>query len=224
MEGEIVLVALGAVLTLFIFSYLLGDNPLYRLALHILVGVSVAYVFIVALRSVILPVISPPEATESDVRVIWIVSMVGVLLGALLLIRGIRGLSWLSDIPVSILLGVGVGVALAGAVLGTLLPQLDAATNPAIPEPPILAGILQPVGQIVAVIGTVTGLMVFTFIVRRPTRGLASRVLIGGSSVGRWFVLIGFGAVYGGVLMAGLTVFSDRVLYLIEVLEKVSGG
>ena len=150
--------------------------------------------------------------------------MVGVVLGALLLIRGVRGLSWLSDISVSILLGVGVGVALSGAVLGTLLPQLDAATNPAIPEPPILPEILQTVGQVVAVIGTVTGLMVFTFVVRRPGRDLSNRVLVGGSRIGRWFILIGFGAVYGGVLMAGLTLFSDRVQYLIEVLEKVSGG
>ena len=31
-------VALGFVLTLMIYSYLLGDNPLYRLAVHVMVG------------------------------------------------------------------------------------------------------------------------------------------------------------------------------------------
>jgi hypothetical protein len=223
-DAEIVLAALGAVLTLFIFSYLLDDNPLYRLALHIFVGVSVAYLLIVVIRSVILPIVSPPDAADTDNQLLWMISLVGVVLGALLLIRGIRGLSWLSDIPVVVLLGVGVGVALAGAVLGTLLPQMDAATNPLIPEPPIFPEILQLVGQAVAVIGTATGLMVFTFIVRRPARGLANRVLAGGAGVGRWFVLIGFGAVYGGVLVAGLALFADRIQYLIEVLEKISGG
>jgi hypothetical protein len=221
---EIGLAALGAVLTLFIFSYLLNDNPLYRLALHIFVGVSVAYVFIVALRSVILPVLLSPEISSPDTRLLWIISLIGVLLGALLFTRGIRGVSWLGDIPVSILLGVGMGVALVGAVLGTLGPQLDAATRSPIPEPPIIPEILQPAGQIVAVIGTVTGLMVFTFIVRRPARGMVNRVLNSGASVGRWFLLIGFGAVYGGVLVAGLAIFADRIQYLIEVLEKINGG
>lgn len=224
MENDIVLAALGAVLTLFIFSYLLGDNPLYRLALHIFVGASVAYICIVALHSVILPAISVPEDIDSDVRSLWIISLVGALLGALLFTRGIRGLSWLSDISVAVLLGVGVGVAVGGAILGTLVPQVNAATNYVVPEPPVIPDILKPVGQIVAVVGTVTGLMVFSFTSRRPVRRFMNQVLNGGARIGRWFILIGFGAAYGGVLAASLAFFADRVQYLIEVLEKVNGG
>lgn len=221
---EVVLAALGAVLTLLIFSYLLGDNPLYRLALHIFVGASVAFIFVIALQTVIRPALSPPDTTDSNIRLLWSISLVGAILGALLLVRGVRGLSWLSNIPVVILLGVGVGVALGGAVLGTLVPQVDAATNPAIPEPPVMAGILKPIGQIVAVFGTASGLLVFGFTLRRPSRRIMNQLLNRGARVGRWFVLIGFGAVYGGVLAASLAFFADRVQYLIEVLEKISGG
>jgi hypothetical protein len=221
---EVALAGLGAVLTLFILSYLLDDNPLYRLALHIFVGVSVAYVFLVAVQSVILPILSAPENSDSDAQLLWVVSLIGVGLGALLFTKGIRGLSWLGDISLAILLGVGVGVALGGAVLGTLVPQLSAATNPAVPESQIVPEILEPVGQIVAVIGTVTGLLVFTFSVRRPARTFYDRLVQSGAGIGQWFVLIGFGAVYGGVLVAGLALFADRVQYLIEVLEKVSGS
>jgi hypothetical protein len=221
---EVILAALGAVLTLLIFSYLLGDNPLFRLALHVFVGVSVAYVFIVALQVVIVPALSPPDTSDADVRLLWTISLIGALLGALLLVRGVRGLSWLSNLPVAILLGVGVGVALGGAVLGTLVPQVDAAAYPAIPEPPVVAEILRPIGQIVAIIGTVTGLLVFSFTLRRPSHRLIDRLLNSGTRLGRWFVLIGFGAVYGGVLVASLAFFADRVQYLIEVLEKIRGG
>jgi hypothetical protein len=221
---EVVLAALGAALTLLIFSYLLGDNPLYRLALHIFVGASVAYIFVIALQTVIRPALSPPDTTDSNIRLLWIISLIGALLGALLLARGVRRLSWLSNLPVVILLGVGVGVALGGAILGTLVPQVDAATNPAIPEPPVMAEILKPIGQIVAVFGTVSGLLVFSFTLRRPSRRLMNRLLNRGARVGRWFVLVGFGAVYGGVLAASLAFFADRVQYLIEVLEKISGG
>jgi len=223
-DGELMLSALGAVLTLLIFSYLLGDNPLYRLALHIFVGVSVAYICVVALQSVILPILSPPDTADPDARLLWNISLIGALLGALLLTRGMRRLSWLSNLSVAILLGVGVAVALGGAFLGTLTPQVDAATTPAIPEPSIIPDILQPVGRIVAIVGTVTGLMVFSFTSRRPTRRLMNRLLNRGARIGHWFILIGFGAVYGGVLVASLAFFADRVQYLIEVLEKISGG
>jgi hypothetical protein len=221
---DVSLTALGAVLTLFIFSYLLDDNPLFRLALHIFVGVSVAYLCIVAIQSVILPMLSPPEASDSDAQVLWVISLIGAVLGALLFTRGLRGLSWLSDVSLAILLGVGVGVALAGALVGTLIPQVSAATAPAIPEPPIFPQVLKTLGQSVAVIGTITGLLVFGFIVRRPAHSPLNRALDGGARIGRWFVLIGFGAAYGGVLAASLAMFADRVQYLVEVLEKVSGG
>jgi len=221
---DVMLAALGAVLTLLIFSYLVGDNPLYRFALHIFVGASVAYICVIALQTVILPGLSPPDTSDSDIRFLWSISLVGALLGALLFTRGIRGLSWMSDVSVAILLGVGVGVALSGAILGTLVPQLNAATSPTIPEPPIAPDVLKPVGQIFSIVGTITGLTVFSFTSRRPTRNLVNRLMNGGSRIGQWFIFIGFGAVYGGVLLAGLAFFADRVQYLIEVLEKISGA
>jgi hypothetical protein len=66
--------------------------------------------------------------------------------------------------------------------------------------------------------------MVFSFVGRRPLRRFSNRIMNGSARVGRWFVLIGFGAVYGGVTAAGITFFADRVQYLIEVLEKISSG
>jgi hypothetical protein len=102
--------------------------------------------------------------------------------------------------------------------VGTLAPQLGAAIKPAVPD------VLKPVGQVIAVIGTITGLMVFSFTGRRSSRRLINRLLNRGARIGRWFILIGFGAAYGGVLLASLAVFADRVQYLIEVIEKISSG
>src|SRR5690348_5231313 len=45
----------GAVLTVMVFSYLLGDNFLYRIAISVFVGAAAAYTFIVTLESVIVP-------------------------------------------------------------------------------------------------------------------------------------------------------------------------
>ena len=42
-------VALGLVLTLMIYSYLLGDNPLFRLATHVMAGIGTAYAAVVVI-------------------------------------------------------------------------------------------------------------------------------------------------------------------------------
>ena len=47
--------ALGFLLTILVFSYLLGDNPFFRLAVHIFIGVSAAYVALVTINNVLIP-------------------------------------------------------------------------------------------------------------------------------------------------------------------------
>ena len=47
--------SLGFLLTILVFSYLLGDNPFFRLAIHIFIGVAAAYVAIVTINNVLIP-------------------------------------------------------------------------------------------------------------------------------------------------------------------------
>jgi len=46
---------LGFLLTVFIFSYIVGDNVLFRIATHLFVGVAAGYVAIVVIQNIILP-------------------------------------------------------------------------------------------------------------------------------------------------------------------------
>ena len=52
-------------LTIFIFSYLFGDNFLFRFATYLLVGVSAGYVFILVLFHVIIPRLIVPLQTRT---------------------------------------------------------------------------------------------------------------------------------------------------------------
>ena len=51
-------VSVAAILTLMVYSYLLGDNFLYRMAEHLFVGVAVAYAVVIAYHSVLVPKVS----------------------------------------------------------------------------------------------------------------------------------------------------------------------
>src|SRR5688572_7297533 len=116
-------VSISAVLTLFVYSYLLRDNALYRLAAHLLVGLGVAYALTLAVHNVLLPMLVLPlqatmagSAARQDL-------LVPLVLGLLLMTSAVPAGARLGNAPLAMLLGVGLGVSVAGALLGTLLPQ-----------------------------------------------------------------------------------------------------
>jgi len=117
---EIAGLVAGAVLTLLIFSYLLGDNPLYRLALHLFVGALLGYSFGIVLRDVLRNIVLAQLSTDP------LAVMVPLVLGILLLFKGFPKQAYVGNLSVAYLVGVGTAVALSGALLGTLVPQVGA--------------------------------------------------------------------------------------------------
>ena len=57
---ELVGAGLGLVFTLFVFSYIFGDNALFRIAMSIFVGVASAFAGVVAWYNVIWPQLLRP--------------------------------------------------------------------------------------------------------------------------------------------------------------------
>jgi hypothetical protein len=119
------------VLTLFVFSYLLGDNVLFRIAEHLFVGVAVGYAVVVAFHNVLGPKLLSPlvEALGSGDWGWTLLLLIGLVFGLLLLTKPLKSLSWLGSLSVAVLLGVGAALAIGGALLGTLLPQVNATAD-----------------------------------------------------------------------------------------------
>src|SRR3954463_12897543 len=114
----------AGLLTLMVFSYLLGANPLWRIAQSLLVGVSVGYITLVLLTQVIAPqvarIIVPAAGAPENDR--WLAA-VPVALGLLLLLRIVYPGAWPSSFGLNIAVVVGSALALGGALAGTLIPQ-----------------------------------------------------------------------------------------------------
>lgn len=208
------------VLTLFIFSYLLGDNVLYRLAIHVLVGAAAAYALIVASESVIKPwleetlLVDAAGRDEATVIALRVIGPVPFLVGVLLLFKVSPRLAAVGNLGLVLLIGVGVAVAIAGAVSGTILP-LAREAGQAIDD--TLAD------GLVILVGTITTLLYFQFfaverrgVVQRP-RGLRSLSL-----VGQFFVTVTLGALYAGAILTSLAVFSDVIRTQFEfIIERL---
>jgi len=101
-----------------VFSYLLGDNVLFRLAEHLFVAMAVGYAFIVALHQVLW------ASSFRRCSVLWATQYGRVLLcwshwcwiAASFKSSRRRAASWFGNLSVAFLLGVGAAVAIAAAV------------------------------------------------------------------------------------------------------------
>lgn len=198
--------AVAAVLTLAVFSYLLGDNALYKLAEHIFVGVSVGYSAIVAYHSVLYPKLLAPLLESPQANAILVIPL---LLCLMLLAYAVPRLRPLASIPLAVVIGVGAALSIGGAVTGIIIPQVQASMLPLNAGVP-LDRLLNNAIIVVAAISTL-----FYFHFTAGGRGASNRAIRTAGAVGKWFMLVAFGALFGSVFMSRITLLIGRVQFLL---------
>ena len=214
---DLVTGGISFLLTLMVLSYLIGDNPIFRIAIYIFIGVSAGYVAVVAWHQVLYPrFILPLFSASLGERLLLIIPLV---LGLLLLLKLSPRTASLGSLPMAFLVGVGAAVAIGGAVMGTLFPQTQASMN---------VFDLSTAGQywlerlgegIVMLIGTVTALVYFHFGAKATASGPRRGKLVGIFSwVGQIFIAITFGVLFAGVFMAALTALIERLNFIVTFL------
>lgn len=202
----------GFVLTLMVFSYLLGDNFLYRLATYVFVGLAAGFVTIVTVESVLLPWIRT-TLIDGDMNS-KALGVIPLTLGLLLLLKGTRRFNRLGNLSLAFVIGIGTAIAIVGAITGTLLPLANATTG---------SVRIDALDGFIVVLGVVSTLIYFQYMARRlpngtTRRGLVVRVF---GAVGQGFIVVTLGALYGGAILSGLVVFSERIAF---ILQRIGGG
>jgi hypothetical protein len=214
----------GFVLTLMVFSYLLGDNFLYRLAIYVFVGLAAGFVTIVTVEGVLLPWIR--LTLQSGEPSGMALGAVPLVLGLLLLLKGTRRFNRLGNLGLAFVVGIGTAIALVGAISGTLLPLASATATGtgANGGAEIDADGVALLNGFIVVLGVVSTLIYFQYLARRTRgggetrRGLVVRAV---GAVGQGFIVVTLGALYGGAILSGLVVFSERIAFL---LTRIGGG
>lgn len=204
---DLVGLVVGAVLTLFVFSYLLGDTPLFRLAQAIFVGVAVGYAAVVAFLLILIP--NFLQLLQNPILLIL------PMLGGLLLLTKLRSAPspW-GDLPIAYLFGVGAALAIGGALSGALLPQIQALIVSFSPNQD--GWVL--VNNVILVVGTIGAVLSFRFLTlrTRPAARALDAFGRGWGLLGRGFILIAFGAIFADTAVSRLSVLVNRVYYLLN--------
>jgi hypothetical protein len=204
----------GFIFTVLILSYLLGDNPLFRVGIYLFIGISVGYVLSVTWHQVIWPQLIQPMISGAVFRDVQQAFLIFPLLGSvLLLVKIFPRLSGLGQLPTALLVGVGAAVAVGGAILGTLIPQVEATINAfdlRIARTNAFFALFNGVLVLIGILGT---LAYFQFGARKRDDGTVRRnALIEALTwIGRIYIAISFGVLFAGVYLAALTAFISRV-------------
>jgi hypothetical protein len=205
---------LGAFITLCCFSFLIKDNPFYRFAEHLFVGVSAGYYFsVISFHQVIKPNLlakivpswfATGVAGAADPDYILIIPG---LLGVLMLFRLSPTHAWISRFTVAFVMGVTTGMTIVYFTHQTLIPQIAKAIKPIIAQ----GSIFESFSNGVMVFGTVCCLFYFFFSTehRGPVYGNVAKL-------GIWCLMISFGAAFGTTVMGRISLLIGRFQFLLS--------
>jgi hypothetical protein len=203
------------VLTVGLLTYLIADNPLYRILSHLFIGITAGYVTLLAWYSVIQPQLFVPllaGTTLGNLRLL-VIEAVGLVGGLFLLLKSAHIGGRVGTLFVALMVGVGVAVAVGGGLTGTLIPQVLATM---VPLAPIAAGsrwVELGIEGLFTVIGTLTTLGFFYYGGRAEPGSPVSRpaFIKPVAAVGQLFIGAAFGMMYAGALAASVAIFAARI-------------
>jgi hypothetical protein len=202
---DLLFIWVAAILTLCIYSFLYKDNPLYKFAEHLMVGISAGYYVVMYYWNFIHRYLVLPMSTGDPKTILLCIPP--LILGLLFFTRFTRQYSWLSRWSMAFYLGVSCGISVPRTIEQWLIVQAKATMfslwGEGIPFETI-------VSNWVVFVGTLTTLIYFFFSKEhKGSWGFLARI-------GIIFIMVGFGASFGYTVMGRVSLLIGRVGFLLK--------
>jgi hypothetical protein len=182
------------------------DNHAFRFAQASLGAVSLANLVVYTIITVRSTSIDPLLAGK-------IVYIIPIVLGILMYTRISKEYSWMSRYGISVFIGTGLGIAARGIMETQILGQIKANALP------IIGGQIYPFDNIVIIASTFFVLTYFFFTIK-PT-GTTKSVFDTSSKIGRYALMIAFGAIFGNVILTRVSWLAGRIGFIVDTLMKI---
>ncbi|NOZ49288.1 MAG: hypothetical protein GXP37_04470 [Chloroflexi bacterium] len=205
------------VLTLALFSRIWRPNRAFRWASHLLLGAWMGYIAAVVLKQILWGTLLRPFLQMPLAHPETIIALALILLLALRLSRRPALRAW-GILPLGMLAGGGSALLVAGALRGSLLPQL------LVPAQLHFLPDTFPWWDAAAVTAaTFATIGILIYFNRRSAATPASHILDSLSLLGYYTLMIGFGALLATTAGARITLLIDRMQYLITLIQQLFG-
>jgi hypothetical protein len=188
----------AAFFTLMVLSFLYKENPFFRLAEYLTVGLSAGYSFAAALRLFANQSLIPIFVDKSYDFII------PLLLGAMFYLQFSKKYSYLYRFPLSLAIGYGLGVTVWSVLQTYFVEQIKATIIPIVALDP-----LTTTDNLILVVGTILSLSYF--LLSREQKGAWGKF----TTAGKYLILISFGAVFGSTVLGRMALLIQRIQFLV---------
>jgi len=210
---------LAAIFTLFILSFLVGDNPAYKFAEAMVVGTSAGYVMVIGLWDVFVPNLLaklapamvqnwalPGMDASVGPQLLYIIPAILIVM-LLMQLMPVGG--WLSRWPIAFFIGITAGYRMIGYVEADLVAQIKAAIVPLYQTGADgTFAIWATMNACILTIATLSAMVYFFFSIEH--KGLVGKT----ARIGIWFLMITFGASFGYTVMGRIALLAQRLEFL----------
>ena len=209
---------LGGIATLAIYSFLYRENPFYRLFEHLYIGVAVAIGTVAGIRSFFWPkILKPmlgldrivfPDGTLSEpYNSNYLLYLIPMAFGLLYYFILSRKHNWLAQLVIGFSFGTAAGASFQG-MFNEMLPQIYDSFRPAY----VPGDWSSTITNLIFLIALATTMSYFFFTFRRRSGGAIER----SGLVGRYMMMVCFGAFFGSTIMARMALLVERLEFLIN--------
>jgi len=209
----------AALFTIFILSFLYKDNPFYKFAESVVVGVSAGYWMVVGFWDVIVPNLlgklfpgmvknwaMPGLIGETE----WSY-LVPLIFGFMLLMRLSPNGAWISRWPLAFIIGSTAGVRLLGYIHADFLSQIrNSIISMAVYTPGGEFEFWHSILNLILILGVLSSLVYFFFSVEHT--GVVGKI----AKAGIYVLMITFGAAFGYTVMGRIALLAIRLEFLFD--------
>ena len=194
------LVWIAAFFTIAATSYAFRDNVVFKFSETTFIGAAAGHYIVMGIKNV--RDFGWAHIMKGEM-VYWVVFVLGVML----YFRFHRQYYWLYRYPIAFLVGNGVGISIRAAIHSDFVVMIAETATPL-----TAATAMGTLDNILIFIACITALshFIFTF------EGIHKGTLGWAPKIGRWFMLLAFGASFGNTIMTRFGQYQGRILFLVR--------
>jgi len=189
----------AAFYTLGVFSMAVKVNPWFKFVENTFVGLAVGYATVLTIKS-----IGDIAVTPMMKGSLW--SLFLIIAGLLLYTRFVKPVAHISRWPIALLIGIGTGLGMRGAVDGMIRAQVAASFF----SPIVWGDPFQSFNNIIMIVMTLT--VLFCFIFSKEHTGTSGKL----AKIARLSMMIAFGASFGNTITFRVNLLIERMDFLIH--------
>lgn len=212
-------ILMAGISTLAIFSFLIKENPFYRLFEHIFIGIATGLGVVQGVRyflwpQILVPLLGldivtfPDGSASKPYNPLLLLYIAPLLFGFLYYFIYSKKYGWVAKLVIGFSLGASAGLAFKG-FFAEMLPQLVSSFKPLVVMGVEGIDLWRSFSNVLFIFTLLAVMYYFFFSIKAD-----SKIERKFSASGRWLMMVCFGSFFGSTVMARLALLVERLQFL----------